>query len=187
MTQDFSQIQKEMGPNQKFTYEVTFNLHVNRTNEMIPTLANHKLDLYELVCMYGSVSVMSSMIKAGRPRPEFEKEIGKKLSNLRSNLDLKKIASSALGDYEQEQAKLNIFFEMLEVYDFELSQMASLGLVPADEYIDAWPTFIPKELTDPYWTAKEGDFDYKDKYPLSPTSEGPSLTGDVLAGNSLEK
>lgn len=153
------------------SYEATFNLHVQRTNFQLTQINMREgITVYALLPFYTAIITLHGLIIASDPSEEYKKEISSKLKLLRESLNLRKIH----GMRDPEEAQMEAWFNMADVWAFQLAEMNHIGLVPPKDVDDINPTIkekIAQVIEVPKWEPSPGDMDYRkelgiDKEPL---------------------
>lgn len=149
----------EAGGKSSLSYETVFNLHVIKTNQQMQnTTSQRGVGIPVIMGMIASIMAMDGLIKNGEKMKKYKEEVESRMLEIETDMH-------GLGDATTDDKKfVDIWWKILKCYNFQLTQMYSLGLAPAEDEDDIMPTIkerIEQFVEVPQWKPAAGDFDYK--------------------------
>ena len=157
-------------------YEYVVNLHIINTNKQFQNIpAQQGVGIPTMMSLYASIMSLDGLIRNTRQPKNY---------NTKMDNDLEKIRGEfrKLGEINTDDRKfIEIFFQMLDSYNYQLQQMNDLGLTPIEDVDDILPTIVEKVgqvIEVPPWNPSEGDLDYKKELGL-PVPEGITYREEI--------
>lgn len=159
-------------------YETVINMHIMRSNQSFQSITSQKgIGIPILMSMYATINSLDGMIRNERQTKEYDATMDDFIKSIKADFTL-------LGDANTDDIKfVNAWLRIMDAYRFQLMQMNSLGLTPAEDVDDILPTIVEKVgkvIEVPPWYPEEGAFDYKKDLGLSLTDREKELnTGEA--------